>query len=60
METVKKNFLIKKLKLTEGDDLDAGLNSVIDQYGRANRSKYRAVMYYLLVKHFKRESIYAA
>ena len=59
LETVKKNFLIKKLKLSEGGDLDAGLNAVIEQYGRSNRTKYRAVMYYLLVKHFKCESIYA-
>jgi hypothetical protein len=59
MARVKKNFLIKKLGLKEGADLDAGIAAVIDQYGRSNRNKYRAVFYYLLVKHFKRERAYA-
>jgi hypothetical protein len=58
-ERVKKNFLIKKLGLKDGADLDAGIAAVIDQYGRSNRNKYRAVFYYLLVKHFKREGAYA-
>lgn len=59
MDRVKKNFLIKKLGLGASDDLDEGIKFVIDQYGRSNRNKYRAVFYYLLVKHFKRESTYA-
>jgi len=29
------------------------------KYGKSNRNKYRAVFYYLLVRHFKRESVYA-
>ncbi len=58
LETVKKNFLIKKLGLKDTADLDAGLNAVMDQYGRSTRSKYRAVVYYLLAKHFKKESVY--
>jgi len=59
MERVKKNFLIKKLGLGASKDLDSGIAAVIDQYGRSNRNKYRAVFYYLLVKHFNRESAYA-
>lgn len=58
MERVKKNFLIKKLAVESTDDLDAGIKAVIEQYGRSNRNKYRAVFYYLLVKHFKREAAY--
>ncbi|UOB17306.1 DUF2853 family protein [Abyssalbus ytuae] len=58
LETVKKNFLIKKLGLKDSPELMAGINSVIDQYGRSNRNKYRAVVYYLLTKHFKKESVY--
>jgi large conductance mechanosensitive channel len=58
MDRVKKNFLMKKLGLTAADDLDGGIQTAIDQYGRSNRNKYRAVFYYLLVKHFKRESTY--
>ena len=59
MERVKKNFLIKKLGLKDGPDLDAGIAAVMEQYGKSNRNKYRAVFYYLLVKHFGRESAYA-
>lgn len=59
MERVKKNFLIKKLGLSASDNLDGGIKAVIDQYGRSNRNKYRAVFYYLLVKHFRRESAFS-
>ena len=58
LETVKNNFLIKKLGLTDSADLDAGIDAVMDKYGRSNKSKYRAVVYYLLTVHFKKESIY--
>lgn len=27
-------------------------------YGRSERNKYRAVVYYLLTKHFGKESVY--
>jgi len=58
LDTVKNNFLIKKLGLKDGSDLDKGIAVVIDQYGRSNKNKYRAVVYYLLTKHFKKEAIY--
>jgi len=58
LNTVKNNFLIKKLGLSESDDLDGGINAVMDTYGRSNRNKYRAVVYYLLTKHFGKESVY--
>lgn len=58
LETIRKNFLVKKLGLPDGPDLMAGIDSAIDQYGRSNRNKYRAVVYYLLTKHFGRESVY--
>ncbi|TPN89034.1 DUF2853 family protein [Aquimarina algicola] len=58
LETVKKNFLIKKLGLSDGPELDEAIASVIEQYGKSNRNKYRAVVYYLLAKHFKKESVY--
>ena len=47
LDTVKKNFLIKKLGLSDGPNLDEAITSVIDQYGKSNRNKYRAVVYYL-------------
>ena len=59
MERVKKNFLIKKLGLGENDNLDAGMNAVVERYGRSNRNKHRAVFYYLLVKEFRREAVFA-
>lgn len=58
LQTVKTNFLIKKLGLKDGPELDKGIASVIETYGKSNRNKYRAVLYYLLVKHFKKESVY--
>lgn len=58
LETVKNNFLIKKLGLSESDDLMGAINKVIDTYGRSKSNKYRAVVYYLLTKHFKKENVY--
>ncbi|TBV26831.1 DUF2853 domain-containing protein [Meridianimaribacter sp. CL38] len=58
LTTVKNNFLIKKLGLKDSPDLDKGIAKVMEQYGQSNRNKYRAVVYYLLTKHFKKESAY--
>lgn len=58
LERIKKNFLIKKLGVSANADLDGGIAASIDRYGRSNRNKFRAVFYYLLVKHFGRESAY--
>ena len=51
---IRKNFLIGKLGLKDTEKLDAGLDTVKGQYTK--RSKYRAVVYYLLAKHFKKRS----
>lgn len=58
LETVKTNFLIKKLALRDGPELAEAIDKAIETYGRSERNKYRAVMYYMLVKHFGKESIY--
>lgn len=58
LDTVKNNFLIKKLGLKDSPDLDKAIDAVLEQYGKSNRNKYRAVVYYLLAKHFKKESVY--
>jgi hypothetical protein len=58
LDTVKDNFLVKKLGLSDGPELMDAINSVIDTYGRSERNKYRAVVYYLLTKHFGKESVY--
>ncbi len=59
LETVKNNFLVKKLGLKDGPDLMTAINSVIETYGKSERNKYRAVVYYMLVKHFKKEAVYS-
>ncbi|MCI5072203.1 DUF2853 family protein [bacterium] len=59
LETVKKNFLINKLGLTDGPELDQAIETVMNTYGQSNRNKYRPVVYYMLTKHFNKESIYA-
>lgn len=56
---VRTGFLQKKLGLAAGPDLDAGIAAAVATYGQSNRNKHRAVFYYLLVKHFGRESAYA-
>ncbi len=59
LETVKNNFLIKKLGLADGPQLMDAINAVINTYGRSERNKYRAVVYYMLVKHFGKEAVYS-
>ncbi|MEM9044704.1 MAG: DUF2853 family protein [Pseudomonadota bacterium] len=58
LDTVKNNYLIKKLGLKDGPKLDEAIASVIDTYGKSERNKYRAVVYYMLCKHFGKESVY--
>lgn len=58
LQTVKDKFLIKKLGLNDDLELDEAIQSVMQAYGKTNRSKYRAVVYYMLVKHFGKEDIY--
>jgi hypothetical protein len=58
LETVKNNFLIKKLGLSDGPELMEAIDSVIETYGKSERNKYRAVVYYMLTKHFGKEAIY--
>lgn len=58
LETVKKSFLIKKLGLEDSPELDDAIASVIKTYGKSERTKYRAVVYYMLAKHFNKESVY--
>ena len=58
LETVKQNFVIKKLGIPDGPDVMAAINDVVETYGRSERNKYRAVIYYMLTKHFGRETVY--
>ncbi len=59
LETVKKNFLIKKLGLEENEEVfDAAIAKVIETLGSGNKKKYRALFYYLLVKETGSEAVY--
>lgn len=58
LATVKNNYLIKKLGLTDSPKLDEAIDKAVETLGRSNRNKYRASIYYLLCKEFKKESIY--
>lgn len=59
LDRLKNNFLVKKLGLKDGPELDKAIGEVIEQVGKSNRNKYRAIIYALLVKKFKKESVYA-
>ncbi|MEO0748520.1 MAG: DUF2853 family protein [Pseudomonadota bacterium] len=58
LETVKDSFLVKKLGLADGPQLMDAINSVIETYGKSERNKYRAVVYYMLTKHLGKEAVY--
>jgi len=60
LDTVKKNFLKKKLGLTASDaELDADIKKACEAMGSSNKHKYRALFYALLAKEFGKESVYA-
>jgi len=60
LETVKKNFLIKKLGLEDSEKLDAAIESTIEKIGKSNRNKYRALFYAILVEDLGMQSAYDA
>ncbi len=59
LDTIKNNYLIKKLGLSEKDGLDAAINEVVETLGKSNKNKYRAMFYYLLCVKFKKQAVYA-
>lgn len=59
LNTVKENFLMKKLGLPDDEHLMGGIQKAITTYGRSDSHKYRAVVYYLLTKHFGKEAVYS-
>ncbi|MCG9972064.1 DUF2853 family protein [Christiangramia crocea] len=58
LDTVKRNFIDKKLGISDQSKANEALNQVLEKYGKSNRNKYRVVIYYLLTKHFKKESVF--
>jgi hypothetical protein len=55
---VKHNYLIGKLGLPDSGELDTAIGEIMNQYGISERTKYRAVIYYLLTKKFGKEGVY--
>lgn len=58
LERVKESFLMKKLGLPDSPKLMDAIHSAVETYGKSERNKYRAVVYYMLVKHFGKEAVY--
>ena len=58
LETLKANFLMKKLGMADSPKLMEAIDAVIITYGKSERNKHRAVVYYMLVKHFGKEAVY--
>jgi len=57
LDTVRKNFLIKKLEIDASKAvLDAAIQDVCEEL-KGVRTKYRATFYYALAKKFKKESV---
>ena len=60
LDRVRESFLRKKLALTnDTDELNAAIKGVCEKMGSSNKSKYRAIFYYLLTVQFKKQSVYA-
>lgn len=58
LERVKTNFLLGKLGLENSPELMDAIHDIMSKYGVSQRTKYRAVVYYLLVRQFKKEMVY--
>lgn len=55
-DRVKQNFVMKRLGVADDAEAQAAVDAAIETYGRANRNKYRPVMYYLIATALKREA----
>ncbi|MEM7728054.1 MAG: DUF2853 family protein [Pseudomonadota bacterium] len=60
VETVKRNFVMGKLGVSDDGDVDARIKKVMDMYAEKSRTKYRAVVYYLLTKEFGKDGVYGS
>ncbi len=58
LDRIKENFLIKKLSLSDGPQLDSAIAEVMEQMGTSNRNKLRVVAYALLAKKLGKESLF--
>ena len=58
IDTIRENFLIRKLDLRDGPELKEAITEMLKIYGPGETRKYRAVLYYMLAQHFRREDAY--
>lgn len=56
LKTVVDNFCMKKLGMTDRERAEAAVQAVCKKY--VDRSKHRAVFYYLVVKELGKEEVY--
>ncbi len=57
-DTIKKNYLIKKLGLKDGPKLDEAIIETCKEMGSSNRNKYRPIFYALLAKRVRKAAFY--
>ena len=58
LERIKANFLIKKLGLKDGPELNDAIHEALKIMGTSNKNKHRALVYYLLTVKFNKQSLY--
>tara|TARA_R110002124_G_scaffold24284_3_gene89078 strand:- start:366 stop:704 length:339 start_codon:yes stop_codon:yes gene_type:complete len=58
LDRVKTSYLMGKLGLPDGPELDSAIKEVCAAFGSTNRNKYRALFYYQLAVKFGKESFY--
>lgn len=58
LATVRNNFIKKKLGVNDDKKADAAIEAAMNAYGKSTKAKYRAVVYYLITKELKKESVY--
>lgn len=59
LDLIRRNFLIRKLALWDGPELAAAIDQAVEIYGGSGPRRYRAVLYYVLVKILGREAAYS-
>ncbi len=59
VKTLKENFVMKKLGISDEAEVDAAYDRVIEIIGKSNPRKYRAVLAYLLVTDLGKESLFS-
>lgn len=58
LQRIKDNFLVKKLKLSEDEDLENKFKVITQEFVVSGFKKERVFFYYFLVKRFQKEKIF--